>query len=629
MTFLQPLLLFGLPLASLPIVIHLLNRQRHRTIPWAAMMFLIDAKRMTRGMARLRYWLIMAMRMLAIAGLIFAVSRPLASGWFGSAVGGKADTTILILDRSASMEQQDVQTGKSKRSTALAKLSELIETLGDSSRLVLIENTENRAQQVDSARSLLELPLTTATATSSDIVAMLQTALDYVVANQTGRTDIWVCSDLRENDWKSDDGRWATVRQGFERLEGIRFYLLTYPRLAKDNVAVRVSSVRRRQIGNTAELVLDVELRRESESSQPLNLPIEFVINGARSVLNVEMTESEFTLQGHTIPLDEATENGWGRVELPVDGNRVDSTFYFVFAEPPEHRTTIISDDRETSEPLRLAAVSPSDPSLTYSAAVLASDHADEIDWDATSLLLWQAPLPAGVVAQQIRSYVDSGRPVIFFPPENPTEERIFDIGWGAWQELPGSQPVGVASWRGDSDLLRHSRSGTPLPVGKLRAFRHCSVDGGTVLARFDGGGNASGAGRDRCGSGVLLGNLTPARVLEPGAGWRCVLRDDPAGAGNGGCHARRCPAVDCRIGTGPRGRRMANPLSDGRRHSIVRAIVPRRGVPTSREIGRAEPASRRGHESRARRNQCWKDIQWSGLSSGRGSRGGHLGVGQ
>jgi hypothetical protein len=34
--FLHPLLLWGLPLCAVPIVIHLLNRRRHQTRPWAA-----------------------------------------------------------------------------------------------------------------------------------------------------------------------------------------------------------------------------------------------------------------------------------------------------------------------------------------------------------------------------------------------------------------------------------------------------------------------------------------------------------------------------------------------------------------------------------------------------------------
>ena len=37
MTFLQPFILLGLPLVLLPVLIHLLNRMRYHTMPWAAM----------------------------------------------------------------------------------------------------------------------------------------------------------------------------------------------------------------------------------------------------------------------------------------------------------------------------------------------------------------------------------------------------------------------------------------------------------------------------------------------------------------------------------------------------------------------------------------------------------------
>src|SRR5437588_8849618 len=114
MSFLQPILLVGLPLVSLPIIIHLINQRRYQTIRWAAMMFLLAANRMSRGYARLRQWLIMLFRMLAITGLVFAVARPLASGWLGLTAGGRADTTIILVDRSPSMQQSGAGTGGSK-----------------------------------------------------------------------------------------------------------------------------------------------------------------------------------------------------------------------------------------------------------------------------------------------------------------------------------------------------------------------------------------------------------------------------------------------------------------------------------------------------------------------------------
>src|SRR5438046_10694344 len=97
MTFLQPLLLYGLPLVALPIIIDLINQRRYQTIRWAAMIFLLAANRMSRGYAKLRQWLILLFRTLAAGTLVFAVSRPLAGGWLGRAGGRKPDTTIVLL----------------------------------------------------------------------------------------------------------------------------------------------------------------------------------------------------------------------------------------------------------------------------------------------------------------------------------------------------------------------------------------------------------------------------------------------------------------------------------------------------------------------------------------------------
>ncbi len=147
MSFLQPILLAALPLVALPIIIHLINQRRYQTVKWAAMMFLLAANRMSRGYARLRQWLIMAMRMAAIATLVFAVSRPLAGGWLGLAAGGKADTTIILLDRSPSMQQAGTAERGSKLETGVKQLVQTLETLG-SGRWVLIESTTNRPREL-------------------------------------------------------------------------------------------------------------------------------------------------------------------------------------------------------------------------------------------------------------------------------------------------------------------------------------------------------------------------------------------------------------------------------------------------------------------------------------------------
>ena len=193
------------------------------------MMFLLAANRMSRGYARLRQWLIMAFRMAVIAGLVFAISRPLAGGWLGLAAGSRADTTIVLLDRSPSMQQAGAGGGGSKLETGRRQLVRTLETLG-SAHWVLIESATNRPRELESPDALLTSPSAEPTSASSDLPAMLLAARDYIRANKPGRTEIWICSDLRENDWNSDSGRWQSLRDGFPELsQGVRFHLLAYP----------------------------------------------------------------------------------------------------------------------------------------------------------------------------------------------------------------------------------------------------------------------------------------------------------------------------------------------------------------------------------------------------------------
>ena len=487
MSFLQPLALIALPLMALPIIIHLINQQRHRTIPWAAMMFLMHAKRMSRGMARLRHLLILLMRVLAIGALIFAISRPLSGGWLGSVGLSKPDATLILLDRSASMEMQDLQAGESKRSTALKRLAQLLEQGDYGTHLLLIDSASGQMQEVDSPKALLNLPITGASATSANIPSMLETALAYLEANESGRAEIWICSDLNENDWDVHSGRWNAIREAFVQLEGVHYFLLAYTDPPSSNLSVRVENVQRWKRGNDAELILDVMVRTNGNSGGTRRVPIEFEVNNVQSVVEVELDTLGASLQGHRIPIDAKLSSGWGSVSLPGDANPLDNRFFFVFSEPPVRKAVVVSDDKRIGEAFRRALAIPLDPRLQHHADVIPVNRVAEIDWESTGLLIWQGALPSGLVAEQIAHFVNSGRVVMFFPPAQNAGEQLFASHWGDWQSADGKEVSKVASWRGDADLLAHAESGDALPLNGLRTYRYRTLEStGTPLARFD-----------------------------------------------------------------------------------------------------------------------------------------------
>ena len=203
MTFLQPLVLFGLPLVLTPVIIHLLNRLRHRPKPWAAMRFLVSATRSTTARSKLRQFLILACRVLAVAALIFFLARPLAGGWLGWALSSAPDAILILLDRSASMETQN--NGTSRRQEAIQMLAQAATQFEETSHLILIDSVTRAPQEISRATNLAQLPITGPSDTAADIPAMLRAAFDWLVENRAGSAEIWIASDNQRSNWLPDD----------------------------------------------------------------------------------------------------------------------------------------------------------------------------------------------------------------------------------------------------------------------------------------------------------------------------------------------------------------------------------------------------------------------------------------
>jgi hypothetical protein len=106
--FVNPALVAGLAAAALPLLIHLLNRQRHKPVRWAAMRFVLAAYRKTRRRVELENLLLLLLRMGAVALLALALARPFTGR--DSPLAGLTDTrkdVVVVLDASASMGQRE------------------------------------------------------------------------------------------------------------------------------------------------------------------------------------------------------------------------------------------------------------------------------------------------------------------------------------------------------------------------------------------------------------------------------------------------------------------------------------------------------------------------------------------
>ncbi len=487
MSFLQPAMLLALPVIALPIVIHLINQRRFQTVHWAAMHFLLAANRMSRGYARLRQWLILAARTLAVAGLIFAISRPLSSGWLGLAGGGRVDTTIILLDRSPSMNQLGPG-GINKLQAGLQRLSESLGRL-QSNRYVLIESGRREPIELTSPDLMLDMPETGPLSETADMPAMLEVAAEYIRANRPSRCELWICSDVRRADWKDDSGRWDAIRVALLELpQMVRYHLLAYADIAPNNRSIRATRVRRVDGDDGARLLISFRIEQSESTDEVVSLPIQLEIDGGRSQFTVDMAGSVLEVRDHAVPIDGSRESGWGRLSIAADASPADNEFFFVYDKEVERRTLIVSEQAEAVRPIEFAAGVSPEPDFKCSVEMLAPDQLIGDELDSVALLVWQAeiPEPTDPNASLLEGFVGRGGQVLFLPAARPTDASFAGVSYRGWADPQVSR---VSTWVGDRDLMANTRSGEALPLGELIVSRHCGIEGEfTTLATLDDG---------------------------------------------------------------------------------------------------------------------------------------------
>ncbi len=178
----------GLALVSIPIIIHLLNRRRFRTVQWAAMDFLLQAMRRNRRRMRFESLLLLITRCAVIGLLGLALARPLGCGDTALArvAGRVAGLHVIILDNSASMAYRYERDGAAThlehaRILASAVITRLGET-GDQMGALVTAASPARAviasPTYELSSVLTAIDATPQTARSTDLAGALERAVE-------------------------------------------------------------------------------------------------------------------------------------------------------------------------------------------------------------------------------------------------------------------------------------------------------------------------------------------------------------------------------------------------------------------------------------------------------------------
>src|SRR5690349_19865054 len=109
MSFLAPAFFIGLAAVAVPILIHLIQRERKEVIHFPSMMFIRRIPYQSVQRRKIHNWLLLLLRAAAIVLLVLAFARPFLTldPTKVSAAASGAREVLILLDHSASMGYGD------------------------------------------------------------------------------------------------------------------------------------------------------------------------------------------------------------------------------------------------------------------------------------------------------------------------------------------------------------------------------------------------------------------------------------------------------------------------------------------------------------------------------------------
>src|SRR6185503_20093933 len=193
-SFLNPAFLWALPVASIPVIIHLLSRRRLPEISFPTTRFLKALEPNEVRRLRLRELLLLLLRTLALLFLVLAFARPSLTP--RSAVTHAAAAVGILVDDSASMTALDEQ-ARPRIKGALARATALADAARAGDELYLARSTRPDDPETGRARALERLEPAPVAARLPEAARALRLALGRSALRE--RELYWITDFQRSN----------------------------------------------------------------------------------------------------------------------------------------------------------------------------------------------------------------------------------------------------------------------------------------------------------------------------------------------------------------------------------------------------------------------------------------------
>lgn len=429
LTFLNSLFLFGLAAAILPILIHRITQKKAIVRKFSAVRLLLQSQRISAKPQRLKHLLLLALRILAVATIVFMMARPvLVRPGFASLLRGGAQ--VVILDNSLSMGYREDRGQRYDLAKRAAK--EALEGFGGQVALIPTVNPPGGQgsrwmKPGEALRALEALPLSFGRGnTASAFTSAYQQLKNLRIPKQ-----ILILSDMARSDWEGLD----LAQLGIISDADVTFLRMGGPR-RDSNTCIKDVSLAEGEMVAGVPTRLEVTVSNLSEQARTALVQINL------SGMKVDQKPIDLKSgQDGKVFFDLLVEKpGWidGEVTLSADRLPSDDLFYFPLRVRDKVKVLVVDGDPKTSlkagESYFLASVLrpgglEGSPFLTR---VITEDEMARMDLRSyDTLFLLNVARPD---LSRLASFLEMGRPVFLFLGDRVVPEAYNRFSLAPWQ---------------------------------------------------------------------------------------------------------------------------------------------------------------------------------------------------
>ncbi len=507
MGLLAPAFLAGLMALAIPVLIHMIHRERRETVAFPSLMFLRKIPYRSVRRQKLRHLLLLAIRCLAVAIIVWAFARPFLQRRMAAApVSSDAREVVVVLDRSYSMAHG----GRWARATAAART--LAGQVRSVDRISVVAFGASAAQIVapTSEASRVERAMLAAKPGSEPTryASGLRMASQILSASDLPRKEIVLISDFHRSGFAANDD--------VALPDGAAVRTIDVSRQERADVAVAGVSVSRAQTGERVRATVTARATNLGDEPRTVGATLELTGRAVESRTVTIPARGAAQVVFATAPVSAVMTRA--AVRITADSQPSNDAFYFTIAEDAGASALVVEPSRpRANQSLFLArALSVADdPAVRVD--VRSSDAITSADLRGRSLVvLNESDLPAGSLGAQLRAQVRAGALLLVVPGERGTlgtapEWRAVkpaDIG-ATSERSAGGRWASVDFSNALFEPFRTSRADfSSVSVSRYRLLTPVA-DSAQIIARLDDGApllveRALGAGRILVWAGTL-----------------------------------------------------------------------------------------------------------------------------